>query len=65
MPLPREALKEDLLEPGTQDLPPGSDTQASHGGMTEEPASTWVTEAISDTPRPFTGKRALQLGQSC
>ena len=45
MPLPSEAWKEDFLDPGPQDLPPGSDPQASPSGMTEEPVPMQETEA--------------------
>ena len=34
IPLPREAWKEDFLEPGPQDLPPGSYPQAAPSGIT-------------------------------
>ena len=44
--LPREACQEDSLEPGPQDLPPGSDNQAVPSFMTEEPAPMRGTEAI-------------------
>ena len=37
MNLPRDTWKEDSLEPGPQDLHPGSDLQAAPRGMTEEP----------------------------
>ena len=52
MTLPRVSCQENSLEPGTQDLPPGSDPHAAPSGMIEEPVSTRVTEAILDTPRP-------------
>ena len=43
MPLPREACQQEFLDPGTQDLPPGSDPQSAPSGITEEPAPTLGT----------------------
>ena len=63
MPLPMEAWKEDLLDTVPQDMPLGSDPQASPIGMTEEPDSPQGIEAILDTPGPSTGEVGLQLGQ--
>ena len=45
MPLPAEYWQEDYLEPGPQDLPPGSDTQDVPSGMAEEPVSTRGTDS--------------------
>ena len=64
MPLPREAWQEDSLEPGTQDLPSGSDPQVSHSSMKEDTASAQVIEAISDTPSPSAVDVAHRLGWS-
>ena len=63
MTLPREAWKEYFLEPGPQDLPPGSDNQAATSGMTEEPAPMWVTESRSNTQIPSTVEVDLKLEQ--
>ena len=62
MPLPREACKEYFMDPGPQDMPPGSDPQTVSIGTMEEPASAHGTEAISDTPSPYTGEGGLWLG---
>ena len=52
------------MDPVPQDLPPGSDSQDSPIGITEEPASTRVTASISDTPSSYTLEGSLQLCQS-
>ena len=64
MPLPREDWQEDSLDPGPQDLSPGSDPRTTHIVMIEEPASMQVTYARSDSPRPSTVEGTLKLGQS-
>ena len=56
MSLPRKACQEESLEPGPQDLPPGSDTQVSRSGMIEDPASAQGIEASSDNKIPSTGE---------
>ena len=61
MPLPREAWQEESLEPGSQDLPQGSDPQVAPNGMTEEPDSAQGMEAISDTTSPSTGEGVHHL----
>ena len=38
MNLPRDSWQEDYLDPGLQDPPPGSDSQAAPISMTEEPS---------------------------
>ena len=43
------------MDTGPQYLPPESDPQAAPIVMTEEPAPTQGTEAVSDTPIPSTG----------
>ena len=63
MSLPIEAWQEDSLEPSPKDLPLGSDPQAAHRGITEEPESVQVIESISETLIPFTIKGAHHLGQ--
>ena len=60
--LPREACQEDSMEPGPQDLPLGSYPQAKPSGMTEEPTSTWGTEASTNTTIPYTGEGELEVG---
>ena len=60
MTLPRDAWQEDSQEPIPQDLTPGSDTQAAPISMTENPMSSQGTEAISDTPTPYTGEGTLK-----
>ena len=62
MPLTMESWQEDSLDPGPQYPPPGSDTQASPRGMTEEPVSMWAIYSISDNPSPSSGGGDLQLG---
>ena len=54
MPLPRDSFQEDSLDPGPQDMSPGSDTQAAPIGMIEEPESDQETETSSDTQIPYT-----------
>ena len=62
MPLPREAWQEDLLEPGPQDLTPGSGPQAAPRGMTEDPDSVQGIESSTDNPSPSTGEVSHHLG---
>ena len=62
--LPKVDWQEDSLELGTQDLPPGSDTQATTRSMPEDPESAQVIEARSDTPSPYTREGYHHLGQN-
>ena len=62
MPLPAEYWQEDYLEPGPQDLPPGSDTQAAPSGITEDPTSVQGIEARSDNPSQSNGEGSQHLG---
>ena len=64
MNLPREAWKEDSLDPGPKELSPGSDTQAAPSGMTEEPVLSQVTYASSYNPSYYTRDGDFQLWQS-
>ena len=52
--LPWEAWKEDSLDPGPHNIPPGYDSQDSTSCITEEPVSVHQIEAISDTLIPST-----------
>ena len=63
MPIPMEEWKEESLEPGSQDLPPGFDSEVAPSGMTEEHASAHGIEARSDTPSPSTGEVSHHLGR--
>ena len=52
MTLPSKLLKQDPQEPGSQDPPPGTDTQTIPRGMTEYPESPQVTEGGLKSLRP-------------
>ena len=64
MTLPRESWKENSLEPGTQDLPPGSNPKVAPSCMTKEPAPAQGIYTRPDTLRPSNGEGSHHLEQS-
>ena len=55
MNLPTDSYQEDSLDKDPQYLTPGSNPQADPSGMTEEPVSAQIIDAISDNKIPYTG----------